>query len=108
LFPLDKDLHGSRLVGEVVLAGIPLVRFGRFSSRWITSELPVIRKESAGPRWQYAPGKPFNYRAGLRVHAATLICRIGGPFCWLQGISSGQGPVAPLAISTEDVAAIGV
>ena len=44
--------------------------------------LLVIRKESAGPRWQYAPG---NSRTGLRVHAATLICRIAGPFLQVAG-----------------------
>jgi hypothetical protein len=33
--------------------------------------------------------------AGIRVHAATLICRIGGPFCQVAWHLLGQGPVAP-------------
>jgi len=37
-------------------------------------------------RWQYAPGKPFNFR-GSSSPRGTLICPIGGPFCRLPGIS---------------------
>ncbi len=30
----QSSLTYSRLVGEVVLAGIPLVRFGRYTAKW--------------------------------------------------------------------------
>ena len=40
----------------------------------ITSVLPVIRKESAGPGGSMRQENPL-IPAGVRVHAARLICR---------------------------------
>jgi hypothetical protein len=49
----------------------------------ITSRLPVIRKESAGPRWQYAPGNPL-----IPARAFESACRRGRH---LHAKRSGKG-----------------
>jgi hypothetical protein len=62
--------------------------------------LPVIRKESAGPRWQHAPGNPLIPARAFESTRQHLFPASEARFCRLQGISSGQGPAAPLAKST--------
>ena len=57
-------------------------------------------------QWQYAPGKPFNSRRPSSPRGkADLPHR--RPFLQVAAHLPGQGPVAPLATSIGDVAAIG-